>query len=441
MRPVGLMFRALTTGLIGTGALALMVFAHHLNLAGLFWSGAGGLVLALVSAWRLHAGVVYRNVIHTLLLVMLLVWPAGEWLMRRQPDPMTVPKRERAFSYEVARGNPMLFRNWWRGFVRDWEGLFREVKMADPKGRLPFRLKPGTSMTFADSRIEVNSLGFRGPEIARAKGDGFRIVALGESTTMGVTLGPEDRPWPEVLQELIRERMPGAPPVEVINAGVAAYTLEDGLVRLEEDVLPLEPDLLISYHGYNGYKFLRGAPVSLRENAPRRESRPSVLVAEIEYRVRLRLHRERAFQPHLTPEQVARMTAGARESRYADLYGKLIAKAAERRLPLVLAGFNMAVNTRSADAVIEFYRGGFPAVMFSIQATRIHNALIESLAEEWDHVHYVDISDGLDGEHSMYIDLVHFTQEGRDRLAENLYAGLEPVLRSMPGFAEAEATD
>lgn len=429
------------TGLAVMGALVLMVFAHQLNLAGLFWSGVVGLGVTLVVARRLSEGVLYRNAIHTLLLVMVVVWPVGEWLMRHRPDPMTVPKRERAFSYEVARGNPMLFRNWWRGFVRDWERLFREVKMEDPKGKLPFRLKPGASMDFAESRIEVNSLGFRGPEIAREKGDRFRIVALGESTTMGVTLEAEDRPWPEVLEGLIRERMPGSPPVEVINAGVAGYTLEDGLVRLEEDVLPLKPDLLISYHGYNGYKFLRGAPVGLREGAPRREPRPSALLSEIEYRVRLRMHREKVFQPHLTPEQVTRVTAGARESRYADLYGQLIRTAGEERVPLVLAGFNMAVNTRSEDPVIEFYRGGFPTVMFSIQATRVHNALIESLAEEWGHVHYVDTSAGLDGEHPKYIDLVHFTQEGRDQLAENLYAGLEPLLRTMPEFAGAGATD
>ena len=438
---MGRMFWVCGTGLAVMGALALMVFAHQLNLAGLFWSGVVGFGVTLVVARRLSEGVWYRNGIHTLLLVMLVVWPVGEWLTRQRPDPMTVPKRERAFSYEVARGNPMLFRNWWRGFVRDWERLFRAVKMEDPKGRLPFRLKPGTSMQFAESRIEVNSLGFRGREIEREKGERFRIVALGESTTMGVTLGAGDRPWPEVLEGLIRERMPGGRPVEVINAGVAGYTLEDGLVRLEEDVLPLEPDLLISYHGYNGYKFLPGAPVGLRENPPGREPRPSALLSEIEYRFRLRMYREKTFQPHLTPEQVARMTEGAKGSRYAELYGKLIRQAEAEDVPLVLVGFNMAVNTLSEDAVIEFYRGGFPTVMFTIQATRVHNALIESMAGEWEHVHYVDVSSGLDGEHAKFIDLVHFTQGGRDQLAENLYRGLEPLLRKMPEFAGAGVTD
>jgi len=425
------------TLLLWVGAAALAAFGHHMDLAELFWSGVAGIVVSLILARRLGRGVVYQNVVNTALLVLLVVLPAGEFLMRKRPDPMTVPTRDRAFSYEVAKGNPMQFRNWWRNFVRDWEQLFREVKMEDPNGRLPFRLKPGTSMTFAESRIEVNSLGFRGPEFRKEKEEGtFRIVALGESTTMGVTLSEGDRPWPEVLEEMIRERMPKGPRVEVINAGVAAYTLEDGLVRLEEDVLPLKPDLLISYHGYNGYKFLRGAPVGLQENGPRRESRPSVLLAEIEYRKRLREHRDRLFSPRLTPEELARISDGARESRYAALYERLIRMTDDHGIPLVLASFNMAVNAESDDAVIEFYRGGFPTVLFSIQATRVHNALIEGLAREREQVHYLDISEGLDGVHENYIDLVHFTQAGRDRLAENLFSGLEPVLAEHPAFRQ-----
>src|ERR1035438_2587865 len=65
-----------------------------------------------------------------------------------------------------------------------------------------------------------------------------------KSTTFGCTLGQEDKPWPEVFEQMIRERLKPLRPVEVINAGVPGYTLEDNLHRLAKDVLPLKPDTL-----------------------------------------------------------------------------------------------------------------------------------------------------------------------------------------------------
>jgi hypothetical protein len=45
----------------------------------------------------------------------------------------------------------------------------------------------------------------------------------------------------------------------------------------------------------------------------------------------------------------------------------------------------------------------------------------------------VDTSHGLDGAYQdQYIDLVHFTQSGRDRLAEHFLAGILPALRADP---------
>ncbi len=415
---------------------------YHLDVGGFFWGALGGVTAWLVVAKRFGRGLVFHNVTNTALLLIIALGVSELVTGRRDPSVAAnrpkLPEVGRPYSYEVARGNPLIFRDWWAGFVREWEKLFRAVKMPDPARRLPFRLRPGSSMMFMRSRIEVNSLGFRDREFPREKGDAFRIVALGESTTMGVTLEPEDRPWPAALEERIREHLPADRPVEVINAGVAAYTLADGLVRLRKDVLPLEPDLIISYHGYNGFKFLRGAPVGLRENPPRRESRPSRLLLEIEYRMKLRAYRERALVPDLAPPEVIRLEEGARESRYAELYGELIALARDHGIPLVLASFNMAVNPASHPDVIDFYRGGFPAVMFSIQANRVHNTLIAALAREHDGVHFIDTSAGLDGVHGHYIDLVHFTQPGREILAGNLFEGILPVLQEHPGITLPE---
>lgn len=432
---------------LGLTVLAVLVWGaglgYYLDVGGFFWGGVMGIFFWLLVAKRFGHGLIFHNVANTALLLILALGGAEWFASRRPPEPRTLPVGVRAYSYEVARGDPLLFRHWWETFVREWEKLFRTLRMPDPNRKLPFRLKPNSAMTFMRSRISVNSLGFRDREFPREKGDAFRIVALGESTTMGVTLEPGDRPWPAALEAILREQLPPGRRVEVINAGVAAYTLRDGLERLRRDVLPLKPDLLVSYHGYNGFDFLRDAPVGLRENPPRRPSRPSRLLAGIEYRLALRDFRRRALAPDLSDEEMARLESGALQSRYATLYGELIRLARGQGIPLVLASFNMAVNARSQADVIDFYRGGFPTVLFSIQANRVHNALVAALAGQHEGVHFVDTSVGLDGVHEHYIDLVHFTQSGREILARNLLEGLAEVLKSdpAPGKAPGNGTE
>ena len=302
--------------------------------------------------------------------------------------------------------------------------------MPDPSGRLPFKFRPGSQGLFGESLFSINSHGLRNREFALEKHGQYRIVAMGESTTMGATLRQNDRPWPVALEELIRQNPHAPSPVEVINAGVSAYTLADGLILLQETILPLKPDLLISYYGYNGFEFLIGPNSILREAVPVRKPRPSPTLERFEYRWNLERYRRRNFQPDPDPVMVARLTEGLLESHYARLYRELIAIAQKNGIPLVLASFNMAVHHGSPPDVIEFYRAVFPSVNFSILANRVHNRLIRALAEQHDGVWFVDLSNGLDGAHEHYIDLVHFTQSGRERLAQNLHTGLQDLLKA-----------
>ena len=99
------------------------------------------------------------------------------------------------------------------------------------------------------STISINSLGFRGRDIRLKKGDAYRIVALGESTTLGARLefGGTARG-----RRVLRAHDPGAPqpsrPVQVINAGIPGYRLNQNVGPLRRDILRLEPDMIISYH-------------------------------------------------------------------------------------------------------------------------------------------------------------------------------------------------
>jgi lysophospholipase L1-like esterase len=92
-------------------------------------------------------------------------------------------------------------------------------------------------------RVVTNSQGLRNvqnlslPKQSNLK----RILAVGDSFTFGSFVNNQDT-YPALLEYELRKNNSK---VEVINAGIAGYTLEDELSYLEEKGLKLESDLII----------------------------------------------------------------------------------------------------------------------------------------------------------------------------------------------------
>jgi lysophospholipase L1-like esterase len=104
-----------------------------------------------------------------------------------------------------------------------------------------YSLKPG----YIGSGIRINNLGFRGPEIPATKAPGVqRIVALGDSATFGPH--EEECAYPYLLPDLVAPRQ-----VESINAAVEGYRTDRALVHVRRDVLPLQPDVITIFLGWN----------------------------------------------------------------------------------------------------------------------------------------------------------------------------------------------
>jgi lysophospholipase L1-like esterase len=109
-----------------------------------------------------------------------------------------------------------------------------------------YDMRPG----YQNDRVKINASGFRGDPLEIPKpADGVRIFALGESTTYGI-FNAQDETWPHHLQKHLRSKYPGSN-LEVVNAGLVSATTADNLARLLLRVIPLGPDILIIYHGYN----------------------------------------------------------------------------------------------------------------------------------------------------------------------------------------------
>ena len=117
------------------------------------------------------------------------------------------------------------------------------------------------------------------------------------------------------------------------------------------------------------------------------------------------------------------------QTKYAKAYQRLVDVARSNHITMVLASFSMAVNSRSETPVVEFYRRGFPSVYAQIAANEIHSRLVREIAET-NHVRFVDTQPGLDGQHESFIDLIHLTQEGRQRMAETMFSGISDLVKA-----------
>jgi lysophospholipase L1-like esterase len=360
-------------------------------------------------------------------LLLLILLPAVDFLTR--PPQRIDPHPEvagNAYLYDVAKKDPHAFRYWWGKYLGQYDKLMREVFMPDSGHGVPFRTRTNSETTFFQSRIRINSLGFRGDEISRDKGDTYRIVAMGESTTFGFTLTPEHLPWPEFLAQSIRERLAPGRQVEVINTGLPHHNLENNLYRLRTEILALKPDMIISYHGWNGFPWLYPSlPPIYEKHYPLFRERPLHLLAECEFRFKMFI-----FKRHLASKQVLEMPPVSRllETKYADLYRELIDGARTNNIRLVVGNYSMAVNGNSDRNVCEFYREVFPSVYPAIKVNLMHTMLVKELVRQHPEVIYADTNPGLDGEYRKFIDLVHFAPDGDRQLAENFFAAIKGVL-------------
>lgn len=128
----------------------------------------------------------------------------------------------------------------YRIFARD--PLVRGPSLYQPHPYLAFALNP--------THPEVNSLGFRGPEVPpNSRGRRLRIAALGGSTTYSSSVS-EPQSYPRQLEQMLRAKT-GREEIDVINAGVADYTTFESFVNLAFRVLDLKPKIVLIYHAGN----------------------------------------------------------------------------------------------------------------------------------------------------------------------------------------------
>jgi lysophospholipase L1-like esterase len=120
-----------------------------------------------------------------------------------------------------------------------------EIYESDPV--VFWRLKPNQRCyTKVDHKpVRINSHGTRGPEFSVAKPPGtIRILSLGDSRTFGWGL-TEEETYSARLERALQERVGSSPRIEVINAGVNAWSYAQLLIYFRERGLAFRPDYVI----------------------------------------------------------------------------------------------------------------------------------------------------------------------------------------------------
>jgi lysophospholipase L1-like esterase len=376
------------------------------------------------------------------LLLLTFIGSTPFWAMamntRSSGDASVSP----VFSYSEAKANPAAFSAWWKFFVdevvRTNEIVF-EPDVAghrDAQGKLPRRPKPGARTRFYQGEISINSLGYRGDEFLHAKGDVFRILTIGDSTTFGQTLFRDSRTWSMVLQDLIARDLTCRLPVRVVNGGVNGFHLRNGIDRIEWDYSWLRPDMVLSYFGWNSMADLGvyptgPDPTDVPPTAGNFERVGWYLrQAATSFYNKITTDFQRLTMRSSNQSSDEDLLKVARQGLLYQQYQQLIEQSRRLKYELVLLSFNTAVVPEGPEASKDFYQGPWPGVRSIIKQVELHNVMIHELAAATQDVHFVDTSDHLLGRYDkdLYLDVVHFTTRGDALMAENVYHGLRPLL-------------
>ena len=351
-----------------------------------------------------------------------------------------------AITFNDAHADPAGFFKWWNFYVgevvRTNKIIFNVDNSGQPddQGIYPYKPIPNAHAAFYLGNIIINNHGYRGDDFFIPKRNNFRILTIGDSVTFGQSLFPDSRPWPAVLQALIRTRLRCKQTIEVVNGGVNGYHLKNSIDQIERDKNLVEPDLVLSYVGWNSMADLGVYPPAMTLPQINWSKKDSVLPRVKWYAKKALvtiINEEIANLKHLYPFEKnensnAQLIKTARKGLLYKNYKQLIEQSKRYNFKLVLLSVNTAVTPESPEYAKRFYEDPWPGLRSIIKQVEIHNELIQDIAHNEKNVLYFDTSKGLKGHYdsNKFIDVVHFSPAGDQTLAENIFNKIRPLLLS-----------
>ena len=180
------------------------------------------------------------------------------------PDPLPRPPLTPELAAVMKQTTtPEIFKLWNTRLIQErlcagdalfdaFPGFAFSFEPADGSPHPPYRYLPGVA---TPSGLVTNSFGFRGREITSDKPPRtLRIAFVGASTTVG----PHGQPfsYPELIERWLNEWGSRAVPgirIETINAGREGISARDIAAVVRDEVVPLEPDVIVYLEGSNQF--------------------------------------------------------------------------------------------------------------------------------------------------------------------------------------------
>jgi lysophospholipase L1-like esterase len=312
------------------------------------------------------------------------------------------------------------------GALRVYVFLFREPAERFDFAANTFVLRPGQYPGYPDP-IVVNSRGFVGAEFEDPPPPGtLRIVAVGDSCTFGA--GSLRGTWPALLEERLAHP-PDGRRYQVVNAGIEGLNSELALRRLESRVVPLAPDLVTIYIGWND--LMKFDPDGQSANP-----RLAVVARGMERLWTVKALRKLLFynlRPRLAPPRTG---PEAHTGRYVDYepavfernLRKMIASARAvpaavvvTTLPSVVSADMSVDDVREANVQFPYFRGANVVADF-VDLIAAYNRTIRRVAAE-EGVPLVDLAGEIDARpdrRALFLDTMHANPAGRVVIAEIL---------------------
>ena len=273
--------------------------------------------------------------------------------------------------------------------------------------------------------IQINSLGFRGPELAMPKpASTLRLAFLGASTTYCAEVSSNAATWPHLVWQELARRWPEVR-FDYVNAGVPGYGVADSLKNLQYRVRPLEPDVILVYHATNDLSansFELAVKQGLVERRAEQElswpARYSLLWYLVEKNLTIRRQqagaREATGKLSFDPRELAApFRADLRDlleaSRdVADLVGVITFSTRLRR--------DQDPETQIAAAVTSLYYMPYMSIEGLLDGFAAYNQAIREVAAETGAL-LIEGEQAIPGDALHFTDSVHFTDRGSAALA------------------------
>ena len=292
-------------------------------------------------------------------------------------------------------------------------GLYVE----DKKGQ-GHQLRPGVRLDGLGHELAVNSLGFRGPELAAVKGPKMvRVWCAGGSTTFDICVSRDATAWPAQLQRRLAAATPGVQ-VEVINAGVPGEVLATNLRDFQRLAHRLDPDVLVIYQG----------PNDLRRIANQKFGHELVQASWFTQLALFRVIGDLLPPPAPPPEWAANLLGPADMALFGQQVQPLIDAARQRGTRVVLAShaFAAAADATASDALSLMGRNSHTYRMTPrglIAAYEAANQLLKQMAARQG-LTFVEVRSAVGVNPDHWVDGIHFSDSGAEVMGRVISAAL-----------------